>query len=544
MQYVTSNGGKDVPLAADVSEFQVEMRDGVSLYTHLTLPAGTKTCPLVFVRNPYVGKDSAIQAHCDYNYSLLKNGYGIVLQHCRGCGLSGGDCIPYVNERNDGLDTLDWIRGLSCYAGEIYLSGGSYLSSVHFSYLDTVPPDVKGAVLPVQDVDRYNILYRNGFFKCGLHGGWFIGMYKKNSMPKKNYVEDSFRMLPLSRFSETVFGENVPAFDEPLRHPDREDPFWKTPAGGSDYFHALTKLQIPVLLVTAFHDLYTEGIFRMWDSLPAENRKNCAMIVTPYSHGFNGPEVLNFESGCLSTQWPDFTLNWFNSIRTGEPLRFAKRGMTTYYSLFDGAWRSEPFLKPGPEKMEFFLNDRTLDPKAGENGEITYVYNPAAPASFKGGCCNNFGGMQIQDPPNSRYDIVSYLSEPFGESVLAGGPMSLGLHVRSDRPDTCFYARLSLVRENVAYGLRDDILSLTYGKSEAYEPGRETVLQFHFAEHSFRIGRGDRIRLDISSSCWPYFVPHTNRAGLFSEQTGADIAHNTIIRGKSKLVLHVSQMKD
>ena len=45
-----------------------------------------------------------------------------------------------------------------------------WAESVHFV---TVPfaADIKGAVLQVQDCERYNCNYRNGFYKMGLTGG-------------------------------------------------------------------------------------------------------------------------------------------------------------------------------------------------------------------------------------------------------------------------------------------------------------------------------------------------------------------------------------
>ncbi|MBE6645295.1 MAG: hypothetical protein E7612_07975 [Ruminococcaceae bacterium] len=62
----------------------------------------------------------------------LDAGYAVVFQHCRGRGKSGGDCIPYVYEREDGLALQQWIREQASYNGELYLCGKSYLSSVHF----------------------------------------------------------------------------------------------------------------------------------------------------------------------------------------------------------------------------------------------------------------------------------------------------------------------------------------------------------------------------------------------------------------------------
>ena len=109
-----------------------------------------------------------------------------VHQHCRGTGKSGGDFIPYVNERADGLALLEWIRKQDFYNGEIYLEGSSYGSSVHAALLNTKQPDIKGVSWKVQDTERYNIIYRNGFLRLRLHASWYLGVYKKNAAIKRD----------------------------------------------------------------------------------------------------------------------------------------------------------------------------------------------------------------------------------------------------------------------------------------------------------------------------------------------------------------------
>ena len=108
--------------------------------------------------------------------------------------------------------------------------------------------------------------------------------------------------------------------------------------------------------------------------------------------------------------------------------------------------------------------------------------------------------------------------------------------LRSTAPDTCFYVRLDIVRDGVALAVRDDIDSLCRVEKE-YSHGEERVLRFVFAEHALRIRPGDRLRLDVSSSCAPYFQVHTNRKGLQALQTGADVCRNTIVMGASKVRL-------
>lgn len=539
MQYLDVDPVTGAELPVEVRESMVEMPDGVRLYTLCLLPEGEGTFPIVFIRNPYVTLQTAVAENCREHAALIRGGYAVVIQHCRGCGRSEGECHPYQYERGDGLATLDWIRKQPFYQQEIYLSGGSYLSSVHFSYLDTAPADIRGAVLPVQEIDRYDILYRNGFLKLGLHVGWAVRMHKKKQLPSKNFVQETGRTLPLENIGKTIFGESIPSFDEPLLHPWPEDPYWQTPEGGVHYLHALDKLDIPVLFVTAFYDIYTEGLLKMWRTMPEKLRKKSALVITPYDHGFEGVgKLFDFPKSHLSQEWPDFRRNWFDAIRGRDALRFAKPGNVTWYEQFGGVWHTAPALNDGARELAFYLTPGGLSPEPAEETGRTIVYNPFAPATFAGGCCRNFGGMQVQDPPNSRYDIASFVTSPFAEATVWQGAASLELRVKSDCPDTAFYARVSLVRNNVAYGMRDDIVSLRRQFSD-YRPGGTVTLKLDFTANAVRIQPGDALRLDVSCSCWPHFVPHTNRAGLYSRQTGADIAHNTVFLGKSCFRLKV-----
>ncbi len=168
------------------------------LFTTVALPSAQGRFPTVIVRHPYVDAERELseqeicrrrlidQAH------WLDAGYALVFRHCRGTGKSGGDCVPYIHEREDGLARQAWIREQPVYNGEIYLYGSSYTSSVHFV---TAPfaDDIKGAVLSVQTSERYDCNYRNGIYKMGLHGRWCVAMYKKNGNLEKHSDCDQHR---------------------------------------------------------------------------------------------------------------------------------------------------------------------------------------------------------------------------------------------------------------------------------------------------------------------------------------------------------------
>lgn len=505
---------------------------GAEIFTVVCLPSAGGKYPVVLARSPYVAEtehmpEGEVCEAVENEFApWLDAGYAVVFQHCRGCGKSSGDCVPYIYEREDGLFLQDYVRKQSFYNGELYLYGRSYKAAVHFV---TAPfaEDIKGAVLEVMDTERYNSNYRNGFYKMGLAGGWYVKRYKNKAGLTKSFTPDSFKMLPLLDFSKTVFGERVESFDEVLRHPDRDDPFWDTRFGGGEARRAVKGVDIPVLFVTAFYDIFTGSIFDMWRELDEETRAICALAVHPYDHPDKGaPQPIMFENGSMKQAFPDYRVRWLDFVRGKCPSPFAQ-GKVTYYQLFGDKWCCD----------DFYGANKAVQIPLGQ-GRVTYTYNPYAPASFKGGLSANFGGNAWQDEPNSRYDIISVYTPTFEEDTFIKGKMTAKLKVSSDCEDTCFYLRLSLCKEEGDYGLRDDINQIS-NFDRAYVPGDELLMDFSFDEHAFVAKKGERIRIDISSSAFPHYVPHTNNRGLFSEQTTAKIARNTVVLEESYLELPI-----
>ena len=505
--------------------------NGAELFTSVCLPYKSGKFPVVIYRSPYLDffadaneSDIADRMKSDHR-RWLEAGYAVILQHCRGRGKSSGDCIPYLNERADGLHLQEWVRNQSFYNGEIYLAGESYTSSVHFV---TAPfaDDIKGAVLQVQDCNRYNCNYRNGFYKVGLHGEWYVGMYKAKTLKKDNYTVDSYRMLPLSDFSRTVFGESVPDFDGVLANPDPDDCFWNTHFGGVETKDAVKNAGIPILFVTGFYDIFTGGIFDMWNGIKKSSREKCALVVHPYDHS-NYPEgqPMKFDGGYVWDTFGNFDVKWFDHIRGKCPAPF-ETNKITYYNMFGDGWHTDDFEAGTP--ITFTLGDK----------DDSYDYDPADPARFNGGLSCNFGGAAWQDPAGVRDDILTYYTPEFTKDTFIKGKMKMKLHVKSDCEDTCFYVRLSLEKTDGSYGLRDDINKIS-NFSPDYVPGDEVNMTFTFDEHAFTVKKGERIRIDVSSSAFPLYVPHTNYRGLFSEQTKSKVAHNTIMASHSELTVFV-----
>ena len=517
-----------------VTSFEGETAD---LFTAVCLPDREGQFPVVIYRSPYVDaleatdEETIVRQYESSHSGMLTNGFAVVVQHCRGRGKSSGSCVPYIYEREDGLALHEWIRKQPFYNGELYLCGGSYLSSVHY-VCAPFAPDIRGAVLSIQDCERYNCVYRNGFFKIGLHGGWYAGMYKKKQLKNKCYVPEAFHTLPLSAFSKAVFGESAPDLDETFKHPDRSDPFWKTRYGGGETRDAVRHARIPILFTTGFYDIYTGGIFDMWNGLDEETKRQCALVVHPYPHsGKPDGQPVAFENATLSEAFGDYNVKWLKAVRGTGAFPF-EQGKVTYYPSFGNGWRCDDF-KPTDQYKTFTLGE----------GERTYRYNPYAPASFRGGLSANFEGTAWQTEPGKRYDVLTFYTPVFAQDTFVKGRMTASLTVRSSCEDTCFYMRISLCKHEGDYGLRDDINQISNFVPD-YVPGDKAVMTFTFDEHAFTVKAGERLRIDVSSSAFPHYVRHTNNRGLFSEQTTARVADNTVVCAESTLSVPIETTEE
>ena len=527
--------GPDTLRAFRWTEDFVPAPDGVKLYTYSMAPAGTGKHPIVVSRSPYIGRrrtDHAAFAKSEA--AFLSRGYARVYQHCRGSGASDGVRTPFDDQQADGLALLDYVRKLPWYNGEIFLVGSSYNATAHYTILDANPPDVKGAALYVQDVKRYNIIYRNGFFKIGLYGGWYLSEYHKNDRSLTRDKAVTFFQFPLKDFPKRYWGKSVPPIENVLSHPREDDPFWNSnaPGSGIDCRNALLKTKIPVLLKGSFYDIYTDGVCAMWRELPPERRANCSFIIDACGHnGRHSPALKNtraiFPGGARREAGVEAE-DWFDYVRTGKPPANAPLGKTRFYALWQNTWITTDELTDGPRRVVIPLG----------SGERDYTYDPLRPLPVfpgSGGIC--FGGMQLQPEPGFRDDVVSFILPDVTEELDVRGRMEAELSVSSDREDTCFYIRTSVDKGDGRWlVLRDDITSLAL--KSPYTPGTRRTLRFRFADHAFRLSPGDRLRVDVSSAN-SQFAPHPNVAGDAFAVTTPQTARNRIFAGSSRLILHV-----
>ena len=288
---------------------------------------------------------------------------------------------------------------------------------------------------------------------------------------------------------------------------------------------------MPVLLKTAFYDIYTDGVCAMWRELPEARRANCSLVIDASNHsgarsGIPAGMVSDFPGGSRGESMAD-AVDWFDAVRGKKAFSDnAPLGKVRYYALWENTWRTDAELADGPKKVALPLGE----------GVRSYKYDPKSkPPAFpgSGGIC--FGGMQIQPPIESREDMVTFVLPPLSARLDVRGRMEAELAVSSDCEDSSFYIRVCVDKGDGKWLLlRDDIMSLAY--DAPYVPGTRRVLRYRFADHAFRLDKGDRLRVDVAGSC-EHFAPHPNVKGCSFREKNTKIAVNRIFAEESLLIL-------
>jgi predicted acyl esterase len=169
--------GQELPpprgAAGKTVDYWVNMRDGVRLMTHVYFPRGEGPWPVILIRNPYIEAKGTIPCQI-----FVKYGYVVVYQECRGRGSSEGDWEPFVNERLDGLDTLDWLVRQKWQDGNIGMFGHSYLSFTQWVIADALPP--QRLSLRTWDIRPSNRPQLRRCFKNRLWSRWRVSIVRAN----------------------------------------------------------------------------------------------------------------------------------------------------------------------------------------------------------------------------------------------------------------------------------------------------------------------------------------------------------------------------
>lgn len=539
----------------------VAVRDGVELLTHVHLPAAKGKWPVLFGRTPYPQLVPLLQASAK---TWNEHGYVFVIQECRGTGGSRGKWEPFINERNDGLDSIDWIIAQQWMNGAMATIGSSYCGTLQWAMSDQLPPEVKTMFISFTGIERYVQNYMNGMFRHDIYTVWALGNsgIELSLKERERLYERSLAVKPHIEMDKLLFGQQLPWYRDWVSHVSADDHYWK-----EGFWFDLSKrplgMEIPILLVGGWFDHNLEATYLSYSKLPRHIREQSACIIGPWVHTEDVAGDLSFPNHDLfGKRQIKAALEWFDAHLKGER-KNTINGLHTYI-VGDGTWSQHTNLLKASSWKHYYLSAKPsveveaayclFDEPQLDEGKLSYCYDSANPVPTLGGSglMNYLSGDEkaarpasvLQRPIGERDDVLSFVSEPFEHEMFINGRIEIRLSVASDAADTSFCVTImEMFKDGRAFNIRDGVSSLRYRNGDGiainYRPDSIVTVTIECWPITWKLQQASRLRVDVTSSNFPAYHIHRNTAELWSRQAIDIVAEQKLITGSQ----HISVIK-
>lgn len=534
------------------------MRDGTILRADIYRPADGEQRPVLLCRTPYHKRS---ERHIADATELAKRGYIVVVQDVRGRYSSEGEFLwmfgDQYREAEDGYDTVEWAATLPGSTGQVGTFGLSYDAWLQWELATLRPPHLK-AMVPVGICPR--LLELNfGIFETGRRLRWCYMMaadYRRragrqtgpqsreaaneiwNDMEREKWLWFlPFADLPV----DEIFYGLADQFRDYLQKQDVE--YWRFP-------EAHREVDVPVLGITGWYDRLIGTIDHFagmrQNGRTAHARRNQKLLIGPWGHttdlsrhvgamDFGMEATLNYYE--LVTRWFDYWLKGIeNGVMDEPPIRRFVMGENIWYG--EQAWPppntryTDYYFHSAGSANTPFGDGRLSHTSPVDEPTDSYLYDPRDPVMS---LCT----PDVQDAPydqrplDDRRDVLVFATEPLAQAIEVTGTVVVKLWAASTAPDTDFTAKLVDVHPDgfavsLCYGIVRAQYRQSYETPSLITPGKvyEYTISLRSTGNLFKPGH--RLRVDISSSNFPFFDRNHNTGHPFFEDAELVPATQTI----------------
>jgi putative CocE/NonD family hydrolase len=555
----------------------VRMRDGVGLATDVYRPPGDDAAPALVFRSPY-GRDTSVQSPDLAAY--MRAGYAVVVQDTRGRFGSDGTFNPFVDEPNDGEDTIAWVAGQDWCTGEVGMAGASYYGATQWMAAARRPGGLRAIAPQITSASYYEgWSYQGGAFQLGFLLCWTLGnlalpdvarlMGRGEAGPEDlatlvgaiDGIDDLYRRTPLSGLP--LLEERAPYYLEWLAHPS-DDEFWRRTAPRERY----EEVSVPSFNIGGWYDCFLGGTLANYRGMKEHGGSGAArrprLVVGPWAHGLMWGEFPDTRFGVSANSMffniTNQQIQFFDQHLRGRESQLDESHPVTLFIMGANAWRAEEdWPLPDTQFTRYYLhsngraggeeNDGQLsqEPPDDEPADV-YLYDPRDPVATLGGqtflpgfLIGANSGPRDQRPVESRRDVLCFTTAPLQEELEVTGPVTLTLFASSSAVDTDFTGKLVDVHPSGrAVILTEGILRARYRNSmatpELMTPGETYELAIDLWATANVFKAGHRIRLEVSSSNFPRFDRNSNTGGTIAEERESDfvVAVNRVFHDRAR----------
>lgn len=589
-----------------IANVMVPMRDGVRLATDIYLPAQDdkplpEPLPVLLERTPYDkrGRREAEISVADRTpmtqetlaCRLVRAGYAVAMQDCRGRYASEGVFAKYTGEAEDGYDTIAWLATQSWCDGRVGTFGLSYCAHVQMAAACLGPPALAGMIL---DSGGFSNAFQGGIRQGGAfelkQATWAVKHALESARAKGDAaavavleaqdIRAWFARMPWSEGNSPISA--VPEYETYLLEQWRSECFsddWKVPAlyalGYTDHIP-----DVPILLMSSWYDPYPRTATENYVALSSSPGRKAplSLVLGPWLHGrrsdswagdveFGADATLD---GALADDYTDFRVRFFDEVfgRVRETVevpnvRYFRMGGGSGTRdgkgrrLHGGSWiGTDNWPRSGTRATAYFLDSGggLVSAPPSPIQLLSYDFDPANPVPSIGGTITSgapimaggafdqreserfYGCTPPYRPLAERDDVLVFQTGRLSEDIEVTGPVTARLFVSVSTSDTDLTIKLiDVYPDGFAMNVTDGIQRLKfrngYERPEVLHPGEVYAVDVQAFPTSNLFKAGHRIKLDVSSSNFPHFDVNPNTGEPAGMPGPRQIARITLYMG-------------
>ena len=537
------------------SNQELSLRDGTKTYVDVFRPDAVGAFPGLLQRTPYDKGSTSSRSGTLDAVSAASRGYAVAIQDVRGRYSSGGEFYTFVNESNDGYDSVEWLASQPWCTGKVGMYGVSYVGATQWLAAKSKPPSLKG-IAPGVTASNYQEgwAWQGGAFELGFNLSWAVGALTaanwgnlarrlpltddrlESIIQAKDNLNTGFAHLPMREVPD-LQGGLAPYYYDWMAHPEYDD-YWKAVS----IEEAHSDIEVPAFNFGGWYDIFLGGTIRNYSRMSSlgateDARRGQKLVIGPWVHGGSPMSVsgeYNFgtRAGALALDLQGQILSHYDYWLKGEDNGFVDQPPVRIFVMGENVWRYEDswpldraantryYLRSGGRANTLNGDGAlSLDSSNSEPPDV-FAYNPLDPAPTRGGqlCCDPAfmaAGAYDQRPVEARPDVLVYSTPPLERDTEVTGPVTVTLYASSSARDTDFTGKLVDVSpDGYARNLTDGIIRARYrnprSSASLLQPGQVYEFNIDLWATSNLFRKGHQIRVEISSSNFPRFDRNTN----------------------------------
>ena len=528
----------------------VRMRDGVILRADVYRPKAEGRYPVTINRGPY-DKCSTLDLNPSVARNLAERGYVCVVQDVRGRYASEGEFTPFVNEIEDGVDTVEWAAEQPWSTGRVGMFGISYNGWVQFCAAIGQAPHLC-CIYPGMIGYGFD-LKKSGIPPLQL-AAWSI--WAGLGRECKNPLRVDYDHLPLNEIDEKS-GYPSPQFEaivtvdlETMTHGEIPDEVIE---------RRLARIKTPTYTVGGWYDVVLTDTLDTWLQMK-KTLPDLKLMIGPWHHNLCDMEQPRFgkvptDDVEVKRYYEQMEMFFAHHLKGEENDVSRADAPVKLYVMGRNIWRYEhewPLERTQYRSLYLSssgdagtnLEDGVLDwaPPQGEQTADEYDYDPLDPVSWWVGSdvFTFLDEMPGREEIENRDDVLVYTTPALEEDVEVTGEIAATVYAASDAEDTDFVVALVDFHPNghTQY-LSSGIIRARYRdgveRPELIEPGKVYKYEIRMNPTSIVFLQGHRIRIEITSSDFDFFARNQNVAAAPGQTAEVRVAHQAILHSGDHL---------